>query len=425
MGDRSARIAVVGLGYVGIPVAASFAAAGFDVVGVDQDPVRVDALSRGTLPLATTEPGLESLLKAAISAGRFRATTDEEAIGERAIAIVAVSTPIDDHHRPDTRALERACRSIAQRITRPGLVVIESTVAPKTMRSLVAPIFGEGVFLMHCPERVKPGRLLRNLRGMSRLVGVSDPQVGALGTALYQSIVQAELVVTDWETAEVIKTAENAMRDVQIAMGNQLALICDHAGVDVRTVREQINRLWSDQPLILDPGPGVGGYCLPKDPWLLVSAVPPGAATALIEGARTLNESMPAHVADIVARACTVAELDPRDATIAILGLTYDADSDDERNAPGPRVGSALEMRGARVVRHDPFAAPGRLEDVLRGTDAAVIVVSHSLYRTADWAGLARVMRHRVLVDCRRALDADVLRTLGFSYYGLGVAALR
>ncbi len=425
IGDRSARIAVVGLGYVGIPVAASFAAAGFDVVGVDPNRARVDTLGRGALPLATSEPGLEALLQAAMSAGRFRATTEASAIAGREVAILAVDTPIDERHRPDARQLQTACRTVADRIGRPSVVVVESTVAPRTMRDIVAPLFGEGVFLVHCPERVRPGRLLRNLRGMSRLVGVADPQVGVLGTELYRNVVQAELVVTDWETAEVIKTAENATRDVQIALANQLALICDHVGVDVRKVREQINRLWSDQPLILDPGPGVGGHCLPKDPWLLVSAVPPGAATALIEGARMLNEAMPAHVADIVVRACADAGIGPRDATVAVLGLTYEANSDDERNAPGPRVASTLETRGVRVTTHDPFVTRGGLDEAVRGTDVAVLVVPHAKYREADWSALGGGMRHRVVVDCRRGLDADVLRTLGFSYYALGVAALR
>lgn len=424
--DKSARLVVVGLGYVGVPVAASFAAAGFDVVGVDPDGTRVEALNAGKLPLATSEPGLESLLQAALAAGRFRAVSDEGALSGRDVAIVAVDTPIDDRHRPDPRQLERACRGLAERVTRPCAVVIESTVAPRTLRDLIAPIFGEGVFLIHCPERVRPGRLLRNLRGMARLVGVADPEVGVLGTDLYRNIVQADLVVTDWETAEVVKTAENATRDVQIALANQLALVCDHVGVDFRRVREQINRLWSDQPLILDAGPGVGGHCLPKDPWLLVSALPQGAASALIEGSRALNDAMPAHVADIAARACAGAGVALADATIAVLGLTYETDSDDRRNAPGPRVATELERRGARVARHDPFVSgDGALADVLRGADVAVVVVPHTVYRESDWFALGSAMRRLVIVDCRRALEADTLRSIGFSYHALGVAALR
>ena len=366
------------------------------------------------------------MLQATLGAGRFRALVDDAALAGREIAIVAVDTPIDVRHRPDARQLERACRTLADRVTRPCVVVIESTVAPRTLRDLIAPIFGEGVFLIHCPERVRPGRLLRNLRGMARLVGASDPKVAALGTELYRNIVHADLVVTDWETAEVIKSAENATRDVQIALANQLALICDYVGVDFRKVREQINRLWSDQPLILDAGPGVGGHCLPKDPWLLVSAIPQGAASALIEGSRALNDAMPSHVADITERACRDAGLAIAGATVAVLGLTYEANSDDQRNAPGPRVAAELERRGARVGRHDPFVTPDRgLIDLVRGSDVVVVVVPHNSYRESDWAALGRAMRRRVVVDCRRALEADALRLLGFSYHALGIAALR
>jgi UDP-N-acetyl-D-mannosaminuronic acid dehydrogenase len=361
-----------------------------------------------------------------LAAGRFRAVGDEAALSGRDVAIVAVDTPIDERHRPDARQLQRACRTLAERVTRPCVVVIESTVAPRTLQDVIAPIFSEGVFLIHCPERVRPGRLLRNLRGMARLVGASEPAVAAIGVELYRNIVQADLVATDWETAEVIKTAENATRDVQIALANQLAIICDHVGVDFRKVRDQINRLWYDQPLILEAGPGVGGHCLPKDPWLLVSAIPPGAVSALIAGSRELNDAMPSHVADIAERACQDLGFAIVDATFAVLGLTYDTNSDDQRNAPGPRVAAELERRGARVERHDPFVTPDRaLVDALRGSDVAVVVVPHDSYRQSDWAALGAAMRRRVVVDCRRALEADALRSLGFTYRALGVAALR
>jgi UDP-N-acetyl-D-mannosaminuronic acid dehydrogenase len=424
--DKTAKIVVVGLGYVGVPVATSFAAAGFDVVGVDTNSTRVDSLNMGRLPLATTEPDLEALLHATLAAGRFRAVSDEAALAGRDIAIVAVDTPIDARHRPDSLQLERACNALSARVTRPCIVVIESTVAPRTLRDLIAPIFGEGVFLIHCPERLRPGRLLRNLREMARLVGASDPETALLGTDLYRNIVHAELVATDWETAEVIKTAENATRDIQIALANQLAIICDYVGVDFRKVREQINRLWSDQPLILDAGPGVGGHCLPKDPWLLVSAVPQGVTSALIEASRALNDAMPLHVVDIVERASIDAGIAIAGATVAVLGLTYDANSDDQRNAPGPRVAAELERRGARVKRHDPFVTPERaLVDVLRDSDVAVVIIPHDEYREADWAALGTAMRRRALVDCRRALEADAIRLVGFTYRALGVAALR
>ncbi|TME42616.1 MAG: hypothetical protein E6I57_03305 [Chloroflexi bacterium] len=211
----------------------------------------------------------------------------------------------------------------------------------------------------------------------------------------------------------------------RIALANQLAIISDHAGVDVRKVREQINRLWAAEPLILEPGAGVGGHCLPKDPWLLVSGLPADASRALVEGARALNESMPAHASAIVARALGDAGVVARGARVAVLGLTYEANSDDERNAPGPRVAAELERSGMTVVRHDPFVTKDDVVAALRGADAVVVVVPHARYREADWDALGAAMRHRVFVDCRRAFEADALRGIGFKYRALGVAALR
>lgn len=423
---REASVAVVGLGYVGIPVAASLAAAGFSVRGHDADGTRVAALRGGDLPLATKEPGLVALLRAAVDSGRFDASSDDTTIEGADVFIVAVDTPIDADHRPDTRNLARACRTVSERLRGPALVVVESTVAPGTMRA-IAPVFaGRGAHLAHCPERLRPGRLLRNLRGMSRMIGVDDTRDGVLGIELYRAIVQAELVVTSWEAAEVIKTAENATRDVQIALANQLAVVCDHAGVDFRVVREHVNRLWSAEPLVLEAGPGVGGHCIPKDPWLLVSALPAGARADLIHGARAVNDAMAEHVVALALEVCADAGRPPSDAKAAVLGLTYDADSDDRRNAPGPRIADGLRATMREVDVHDPYATPDRdLRDVLAGADVAVLVVAHSEYRYADLGTLGRVMRTRAVVDCRRVLDADVLRTAGFVYRGLGLGDVR
>lgn len=425
---REARIAVLGLGYVGIPVAVSLAAAGFDVVGIDTDDTRVATLAAGKLPLATREPGLDALLAAALASGRFGPTTSAAALAGRDVVIVAVDTPIDAHRRPDTAQLAAACRAILDGAGDAQAVVVESTLAPGTMRRVVRPILAERrpmPLLIHCPERVRPGRLLRNLRGMSRLIGVEVPAAGPVGVGLYGTIVDAELVVTDWETAELIKVAENTTRDIQIALANQLAVAADHAGVDFRRVRDQINALWRSEPLVLEPGAGVGGHCLPKDPWLLASVLPPDATTDLIRAARAVNDRMPTHVARIVDRMCAGLGIGTASARVVVLGLTYDANSDDQRNAPGPRIVAALASRGAEVVAHDPFVGPGALSDAVQGSDVAVVVIPHRAYLEADWAALGASMRHPAVIDCRRALEGDALRSLGFSYRALGVAALR
>ncbi|MBI4347195.1 MAG: hypothetical protein HY553_10095 [Elusimicrobia bacterium] len=191
--DRSARLAVIGLGYVGLSVAACFAAARFRVIGLDRDAGRIAALRAGRLPLAHSEPGLEDLVVAGARTGALDVTTEHGDLSGADVFIVAVDTPIDDRKRPDTSNLRAACDTIA-RHARPGsLVVVESTVAPGTMRGVVAPAFARApaVAIAHCPERVRPGRLLANLRGMERLVGVDDAEVGALCVELYSTILHA------------------------------------------------------------------------------------------------------------------------------------------------------------------------------------------------------------------------------------------
>jgi UDP-N-acetyl-D-mannosaminuronic acid dehydrogenase len=260
---------------------------------------------------------------------------------------------------------------------------------------------------------------------MSRLVGVADPADAVLATELYANVVNAPLVVTDWATAEVIKTAENAVRDVQIALGNQLAVICDYADVDYRRVRDQINRLWSGESLILEAGAGVGGHCLPKDPWLLISSLPTGAPAPLIRAARTMNDAMGDHVVRIVERAIEREGLVAKDARVAVLGLTYDANSDDTRNAPATRIIASLRALGIDVVENDPYSlSDADLSKCLAGADVAVLVIPHDTYRDTDWSALVPLMRHANLVDCRRAIDPDLARTIGLRWYGLGVGVL-
>ncbi|MBI4347194.1 MAG: hypothetical protein HY553_10090 [Elusimicrobia bacterium] len=222
-----------------------------------------------------------------------------------------------------------------------------------------------------------------------------------------------------------MKTAENTARDVQIAIANQLAVVCDHVGADITLVRDHVNRLWRTEPLILEPGPGVGGYCVPKDPWLLVSSLPPTASTALVRGAREVNDSMPEHVAAIARRALERAGAPLADARVAVLGLTYNGDSDDVRNAPGPRIVRALERSCAEIVTHDPLVAPGQgALATLAGVDLAILVVAHTEYRALDLEAASRTVRRACLLDCRQVVDRGLAEAVGFTYYGIGAASL-
>ena len=236
--DRSARIGVIGLGYVGLPVAALFARKGFNVVGIDIKAERVDKINQGISPIEGKEPGLTELIAEVAASGRLKAGTDYGLLNDRDVVLIDVETPVNEAHIPEYHALKEALKSLAG-VMKPGvLVIIESTIMPGTMQKIVLPMLeehsgrkcGEGFFLGNCPERVMPGRLINNLKKMSRVVGGDSPTTAGVMKELYMQVVEAEVDEADWITAELVKTVENTYRDVQIAFANEVALICEALG---------------------------------------------------------------------------------------------------------------------------------------------------------------------------------------------------
>jgi UDP-N-acetyl-D-mannosaminuronic acid dehydrogenase len=264
------RVAVVGLGYVGIPLAAVLADSGCDVVGIDVVAERALKINEGVLPLTGDEPGLSEMLQKAVRAGRLRASTDFSVVADRDAVFVCVDTPVDDEHKPNNSRLLAAAMGIGEHMRKGALVVVESTIAPGTMLKVFAPALerasrmtlGKDFLLAHCPERVMPGRLLHNIRNYDRVLGGYDRKSVTKASAIYSRFMKGKLHPTDLATAEIVKTAENAYRDVQIAFANEVALICEQAGSDAYEVRRLVNTCpFRDMHV---PGAGVGGHCLPK-----------------------------------------------------------------------------------------------------------------------------------------------------------------
>lgn len=414
---KEARLGVIGLGYVGLPVAVLFAEAGFDVLGVEIRPERVKRINAGLCPIGGEEPGLAERLAEAVRAGRLEAATDYAGLRDRDVVLICVETPVDnaDKH-PRYEALRGALQGLGPMMKEGALVIVESTIAPRTIQDMVLPLLeevsgkrcNEGFYLGHCPERVRPGRLLRNLREMSRVVGGMTPETAETMAALYRHIVQADLDLTDCLTAELVKTVENAYRDVQIAFANEIALICEAVGGDVWRVRELVNKVPERQMHL--PGSGVGGHCIPKDPWLLVYAAQGKAPLRVIPAARAVNDGMPFHVAELLKDALAEAELSLTNARVAILGYAYLEESDDTRNSPSEALINHLRASGAEVVIHDPWVEgyQGDLWKQVQGCDAVVVMVAHRVYRELDLEKLGTVLAHKVLVD-GRGLFADRL----------------
>lgn len=427
--DKSARLAVIGLGYVGLPVAASFAQAGFDTLGVDIVQERVDKINAGGNPIEGREPGLAELLKIVNSSGRLRATTDYEDLRDRDIVLISVETPVSQNNKPEYQALRKVLVSLAKNLKEGALVIIESTLSPGTMHSLVQAVLesesgklaGRDFYLGHCPERVMPGKLLQNLRQMNRVVGGTTPETAEAMVALYRHFVQGDLDMTDLVTAELVKTTENAYRDVQIAFANEVALISEAVGGDVWKVRELVNK--SPGRHMLLPGAGVGGHCIPKDPWLLAHAAEgKDFPLRLIPAARAVNDSMPAHVFSLLKEALQKAGREISGARILVMGYAYLENSDDTRNSPSAALVELLQQAGAHPVVHDPYV-PGYQGDLLEmatGCDAAVLMVKHDEYAELDLTALGEAISTGVLVDGRGFYRHRVAELTDLVHHQLG-----
>ena len=395
--EREQSICVVGLGYIGLPTASLLATRGYRVLGVDVVARVVDTINSGGIHIV--EPDLDVLVQAAVRSGRLRASQDPEPSD---VFVIAVPTPFRENREPNLEYVRQATESIAPHLAKGNLVVLESTSPPGTTEEVAMILEGRtgmkvGVdfHAAHCPERVLPGQILRELVSNDRVVGGVTPECAEVARVLYESFVNGKVLVTDARTAEMTKLVENTYRDINIAFANELSMLCDSLGVDVWDVIRLANR--HPRVNVLSPGPGVGGHCIAVDPWFLVHADPD--ITRLIRTAREVNDAKPHFVADKVLEAARRS----KDAKVAVLGLTYKADVDDFRESPSLDIarGLAAEL-GDRVRAHDPYAdreAQGAKWGLTLSADAGelvdwadivVLLVGHSAYgflREADLTG--------------------------------------
>lgn len=396
------KIAVHGLGYIGLPTAALFARSGLEVLGVDTSISVVEAVRHGKID--TREPDLADLVERSVLQGGLRAATEPEPADAH---ILCLPTPVDSEKRPVLEYIFKALSAVAPHLLRGNLIIVESTVPPGTTEMLadrianLRPDLPKGsIFLAHCPERAIPGAAIREMAENERIIGGLCTEATQRTAALYRKISRARMHLTDARTAELCKLAENAWRDTTIAYANELSLICQKQGVEIWRLINLANR--HPRVDIPQPGPGVGGHCLAVDPWFLVAAVP--ECTQLIQTARRRNDSMP----ELTARQIEQALVDPsRPARIACLGLAYKPDTDDLRKSPSLAVAKILAGRGHRVLAVEPHikALPLGLADsgislvscetALADADAVGVLVSHSAF----CAGRDDIARHPVVID--------------------------
>jgi len=405
------NVCVLGLGYIGLPTASVLATRGCAVLGVDVSPRVLEAVAAGRAHVE--EPDLDVLVRAAVGSGNLRVAA---APAPADVFIIAVPTPFREREgsarAPDLSFVEAAARSLAPVLAPGNLVILESTSPVGTtekVRGWVEDELGrlgrrvDGLLFAHCPERVLPGQVLRELVTNDRICGGLTPEAADRARDLYASFCTARIYLTDARTAELAKLAENAYRDVNIAYANELAAVCERVGVDVWELIPLANR--HPRVNILRPGPGVGGHCVAVDPWFIVDAAPD--RTPLIRAARAVNDGRPAAVASRVREG-----LSPG-AAVACLGLAFKPDVDDLRESPAVAVARLLADAGHRVLAVEPHARElpaelrGRaelvtLEDALARADGVVLLVDHRAFaglRIAD-------LRGRPFIDTRGMVRA-------------------
>ena len=398
------KVSIIGLGYIGLPTAAILASRKVEVVGVDVSQHAVDTINRGEIHFV--EPELDILVRAAVQTGHFRATQKPE---KADAFMVAVPTPFKGDHEPDLTYIEAAAKAIAPVLEKGNLVILESTSPVGTTEKMMAwmqsvrpdlsfPIFGgdgriADISVAHCPERVLPGHVLRELVENDRIIGGVTTACAQLVRELYKIFVKADCLITDCRTAELSKLVENSFRDVNIAFANELSLICDKLKINVWEMIKLANR--HPRVNILQPGPGVGGHCIAVDPWFIVDSTPNEAK--LIRTARLVNDSKPNFVLEKINQAVETIGKEKSELSIACLGLAFKPDIDDLRGSPALAIAQQVGLMGfgahylvePNITKlPDGFDRQGAqlvdLEVALAEADVVLLLVDHASFREID-----------------------------------------
>ncbi len=411
---RQAGVAVVGLGYVGLPLATAIAAAGFPTVGIDLSKERVDSINAGCSHVEDVDSREVAGL---VGSGRLRATTDSWAASDCDCAIIVVPTPIDEHRTPDITFVRGAAEGLA-RAMRPGsLVVLESTTYPGTTEEVVVPAFtaqgftvGADLFVGYSPERIDPGNPIWNLANTPKVVsGMTDDCLEVV-SGLYSSFVRSLVPVSSVRVAETTKLFENTFRIVNIGLVNEMQMICDAFGIDAwEVIGACSSKPFGFMPFY--PGPGIGGHCIPVDPLYLSWKVRlTGYEAQFIALADQVNRAMPEHVVNLVASALNERGRAVRGASILVLGVTYKADVNDIRESPALEIIELLARRGGQIAYADPFIPQLALDghklsaveptgDTVAAADCVLILTNHSRF---DYGDIAE--RASLVVDTRNAM---------------------
>jgi nucleotide sugar dehydrogenase len=418
-------VSIIGLGYVGFPLACVCAEKQFNVHGIDVDLNKIGMINEGVCPLH------DPVLQEAFGNTRFPATTDCEVIRDSNIVVVCVPTPVDVNHNPDFTPLENSCEMIMPYLRKDHLIVIESTVNPGACEKVVQPILeksglkaGKDFDIAHCPERINPGSEEWTVRKIPRVVGATTPAGLQKALDFYRSFVDADIIpMNTIKEAEATKIMENAFRDINIAFVNELAVSFDKMGIDiVRVIKAASSKPFSF--LAHYPGCGVGGHCIPVDPYYLIrEAKNNGFNHKLLLLAREINESMPAYTVGLLAEELGKIHKTVRKTNIGILGLAFKPDVADTRESPAFTIIKLLKEKGANPDIFDPLiiekSTVPSLEALIEKSEALILVTSHRQFLNMRLEKL-KDSPVKILIDGRNCLDKEKIQQLGIAYRGIG-----
>ena len=427
MNNEPQTVAVIGLGYVGLPLALLAAKKGYKVIGIDINEQKVELVNNHLSPF-TDEAVQEDLKTTSLTA-----TTDFAVAKEADIIVICVPTPVYENRLPNYEPVEGACRGIAPYLGKGQLVILESTVNPGVCEEIILPIFererelkaGKDFLLAHCPERINPGDRKWNVSNIPRVVGGLDKVSLEKALDFYQSIITAEIrPMGSLKEAEAVKVVENSFRNVNIAFVNELARSFARLGIDVVNVIDgAATKPFAFMPHY--PGCGVGGHCIPVDPYYLIDYAKKknGFSHCFLALACKTNEDMPEYTAELVEKGLKAREREIKGTKVSVLGLAYKAGIGDCRESPSFEIIKALKNKGAQVVAYDPYVPEksdvSKLEDALEGSEAVVIATNHALF-----GGIRayEFVNHgvKVVVDGRNCLDKTEMKSAGLYYAGIG-----
>lgn len=419
------QIGIFGLGHIGLPTAAILANNNIHVLGADVNENTVNNINQGICNFE--EPGLNSLVKDAVKNNYLSATTDLEYVANTCdIIIVIVPTPIFENKKADLTYVISACESIKKGLKKGNLVIIESTVPPETGINVIKPLLeesglicGEDFYLSYSPERALPNNTIFEMTHNARIIGGFNEKSADLTAQLYSYITQGEIIkVKNITSAEMVKLMENTYRDVNIALSNELAKICEKINVNANEVINAAN--YHPRVNLHTPGPGVGGHCIPIDPYFLIEIAEKYGETAkLISDSRLINDSMPDHVLNILSK------FNDGISTVSILGIAYKGNVDDVRETPSKKLIELLIKNEYKVVAHDPIVKKEVIEtfnvdsvsyeDSLK-SDCIIIMTDHDMYKELK----PEQVKDKLVISTKPILDSDKFREAGINFQAIG-----